>query len=145
MRKFVLILLFAFPVVAQAYPWCLVRDGVPHCRFVSSESCYKATAKFGGDCRLNARELGLISNRSFCVVTGEYRDCRYSSKQLCLRNARTLKGGCVRNTDKDLQRSAAGLDRSGGCFMGEEGCQQIDPELLEDTSGVSDDFSGSGF
>ena len=51
----------------------------------------------------------------------------------------------MRNTDKDLQRSAAGLSRSGGCFMGEEGCQQIDPELLEDTSGVSDDFSGSGF
>jgi hypothetical protein len=29
--------------------------------------------------------------------------------------------------------------------MGEEGCQQSGPELLEDMSGVSDGFSGSGF
>lgn len=140
MRRLVLILLFAFPVVVQAYPWCLMLNGVPVCRFITPEACYDAVARLGGDCRMNSRQVGVIANGPFCVITSEIRDCRYNNKRRCLANAQKLKGGCVRNTDRDLQRAATGKGRSMGCLAGEEDCALQAPELLEDMSTVSDSF-----
>lgn len=140
MRRLLLVLLVAFPFVAQAYPWCLMRDGRPQCKFITKESCYNAVEKFGGDCRANPREVGVLANGPFCVITGAVRDCRYFSKGRCLANARKLSGGCVPNTDESLKRAAAGKSRAEECFAGQEGCARKAPELVEDRSGIEDGF-----
>ena len=139
MRKFVLILLVAFPFVAQAYPWCLMINGMPSCKYVSQKACYSMVDKRGGggECRVNPREVGARANGAFCVVTATSRNCRYRTKGRCLANARVLKGGCVPNTDKQLKRRASGMKRAMGCFPGEEGCSDEAPELFEDPQGAA--------
>lgn len=126
LRKLLVVALVAFPVVATAAPWCLQRDGVESCRYRSAENCYVDSNKLGGFCMPNPRELGIAGTGPYCVVTEGRRDCTYALRGLCLREARLQNGGCVRNTERDLKRRAAGARRaeSSGCIEDASGgCQ----------------------
>lgn len=121
-RKLLLIAAFAFPIAAQAGPWCLVRDAVENCRFLTADQCYQFSNREGGYCKPNPRELGVVGRAPFCVLTAGEKRCTFYSRTGCLRQAMAVEGGCVRNTELDLARRARGEAAMAGCIPGTPDC-----------------------
>ena len=121
------------PALASAGPWCLVRDALENCRYLDAESCYEQANTKGGYCKPNPRELGVVGRAPYCVITAGRKECSFRSKGRCLLRARQVQGGCVRNTEEDLRRAAAGEKRIEACAPGDPDCD----------SGPSD-FEGGG-
>lgn len=130
LRKILLVLCISIPGVAYADPWCSVLDAAENCRFDTADDCYQFVNRAGGYCKPNPRELGVAGNRPYCVITAGQRRCAYGSKRSCLRDAVAVNGGCVRNTELDLARRAAGEARIVGCAPGSPECAEDDASFF---------------
>jgi len=125
MRKFLITAaLLLAPALASAGPWCLVKDASENCRFQTAEECYTLSNRQGGYCKPNPREVGVAGRQAYCVITAGRRECNYRSKGRCLQRARQIQGGCVRNTEEDLRRAAAGQERLEACAAGDPDCDR---------------------
>lgn len=128
--KLLLSLLTAFPMIAVAGPWCSVADASENCRFQTADQCYQYVNYAGGYCKPNPRELGIAGNRTYCVITEGQKRCTWGSKAGCLRAAMAVNGGCVRNTELDLERRARGEARIQGCVPGSPECADDDAQQI---------------
>ena len=127
-RKILLVSLLAFPGALLAGPWCSVLDAAENCRFQTADQCYQFSNIAGGYCKPNPRELGQAGNRPYCIITAGQRRCTFGSKPACLRAALLVEGGCVRNTERDLERRARGEARIQGCAPGSPECADDDAQ-----------------
>jgi len=126
MKALIAIAIFLLPSLGLAAPWCFIKDEKENCRFYTAEQCYDFTVKGGGTCKPNPREFGVRGGAPWCVITAGARDCGFRSKSSCLAVARSLgptNAGCVRNTELDLKRRAAGQDRIASCSAGDQDCE----------------------
>ena len=142
LKRLLLIALLASPGIALAGPWCLVRDALENCNLPSAEACYDRSNRQGGYCKPNPRELGIAGGSTYCVVSGTGRRCTFRSRGICLAVARSVQGGCVRNTERDLARRAAGEKRIEANEFEELG--SLDAGSLE-SAGYGSGDAGGGF
>lgn len=105
-RKLVLASLLMFPAAVLAGPWCLwIVEDERSCAFESAEACMKKAGRDGGYCRPNKFEYGSKGDAPLCLVTSTMRNCKYYTRNACLRDARNTNGGCVENTELALEQS----------------------------------------
>jgi hypothetical protein len=105
MRQLMLIIVFMLPAIAQAGPWCLTLNEVMGCSYVSSDACYEAAGKRGGNCMPNPREAGVSGEQAWCVLTDNMRKCPFYFQRQCQSYARRVNGACVPNTDMLIKKA----------------------------------------
>jgi len=136
-RTLLAFVLLVAPGLAAAAPWCLVLDAEEVCRWPTAEDCYQASNQVGGYCKPNPRQLGMLGTAPYCVITASERRCTYYSQRQCIDIAMDSNGGCVRNTEADLERRALGLEPDPGCELGDVRCESYYSGQGLDVAGYS--------
>ena len=119
-RKILLSALLMFPLTVVAGPWCLwmVEEEVS-CAFESAEICMQKAGRDGGYCRPNRAEFGSKGLAPLCLVTSTMRNCKYYTRNSCLRAARDVDGGCVENTELALRKGTSSNEGFRGFELGD--------------------------
>ena len=106
MKRLIPLLLLFAPAIASANFWCLYMDQVEAaCSFNTANDCMRTAERQGGYCRPAQNGAGVTGEAPWCVITSDSRKCTYFSRNACNQAARTLKGGCVENTEKLLSEA----------------------------------------